>query len=88
MDTATQNQLLTSGEVARILQLNVNTIRRWCDRGIIEHYRIGTRGDRRIPLSFIDDIISQVHDRITELLPAIYDNDSMLPSYLYEDRAS
>lgn len=88
MATATQNQLLTSGEVARILHVNVNTIRRWCDRGIIEHYRIGTRGDRRIPLSFIDSIISQVHARITAIVPAFCDNDSKVPSYTREYQAS
>jgi excisionase family DNA binding protein len=78
-----QDQLLTSGEVARILHLNVNTIRRWCDRGILKHYRIGTRGDRRIPLAFVDSIISQMHIRITELIPNL---DSIVPSYLYKDR--
>ena len=87
MANATRNQLLTSGEVAWILQVNVNTIRRWCDRGMIEHYRIGTRGDRRIPLSFIDSLISQVRDRITTIVPAFCDNDSKVPSYIREYQA-
>ena len=88
MDTAVQNQLLTPGEVARILHVNVNTIRRWCDRGILTHYRIGNRGDRRIPLSFVASIISQVHDRITALVPSVYDDDSKVPSYIREYQAS
>ena len=40
-------QMLTIREVARLLHVHSNTVRRWADRGIIRAYRISTRGDRR-----------------------------------------
>ena len=47
-------QLLKVKEVARILHIHENTVRRWSDKGVLKSYRIGSRGDRR----FIqDDII-------------------------------
>ena len=39
--------MLTVREVARILNVHSNTVRRWSDLGIIRAYRIGPRGDRR-----------------------------------------
>ena len=39
--------MLTAGEVSRILNVHINTIRSWSNQGIIRAYRIGTRGDRR-----------------------------------------
>ena len=39
--------LLTVREVARVLHVHSNTLRRWSDRGLIETFRIGPRGDRR-----------------------------------------
>ena len=39
--------LLTTKELARLLNIHINTVRRWSDRGFIKTYRIGTRGDRR-----------------------------------------
>jgi len=39
--------MLTVREVARLLHIHSNTVRRWSDRGIIRAYRISRRGDRR-----------------------------------------
>jgi excisionase family DNA binding protein len=39
--------MLTVREVARLLHVHTNTVRRWSDRGIIKAYRITRRGDRR-----------------------------------------
>jgi excisionase family DNA binding protein len=39
--------MLTTREVAQLLNLHVNTVRRWSDRGILRAYRVGPRGDRR-----------------------------------------
>ena len=39
--------MLTVPEVARLLNVHTNTLRRWSDRGIIRAYRINRRGDRR-----------------------------------------
>lgn len=35
------NKLLTAKEVAELLQLNPQTIRRWCKRGLIKHIKFG-----------------------------------------------
>jgi excisionase family DNA binding protein len=39
--------MLTTSDVARLLNVHINTIRRWSNQGIIKAYRIGSRGDRR-----------------------------------------
>jgi len=39
--------MLTVREVARLLHIHSNTVRRWSDQGIIRAYRITSRGDRR-----------------------------------------
>ena len=39
--------MLTVREVARLLHIHSNTVRRWSDQGIIRAYRITRRGDRR-----------------------------------------
>ncbi len=39
--------MLTVREVARLLNIHSNTLRRWSDQGIIKAYRITRRGDRR-----------------------------------------
>ena len=41
------DRLLKVSEVARLLYLHPNTVRHWCDRGLLKFYRLGTRGDRR-----------------------------------------
>ena len=47
-------QLLTIREVARILNIHANTVRRWSDKRTLKSYRIGSRGDRRF---MRDDIV-------------------------------
>ena len=39
--------MLTINEVARLLNVHINTVRRWSNRGTLRTYRIGSRGDRR-----------------------------------------
>lgn len=39
--------MLTTSEVARLLSVHINTVRRWSNQGILRAYRIGSRGDRR-----------------------------------------
>ena len=39
--------MLTVREVAKLLHVHSNTLRRWADQGIIKAYRITSRGDRR-----------------------------------------
>jgi excisionase family DNA binding protein len=39
--------LLTTRELARLLNVHINTVRRWSDEGMLKSYRFGARGDRR-----------------------------------------
>lgn len=39
--------MLTANEVARLLNVHINTVRRWSNQGLLPTYRIGCRGDRR-----------------------------------------
>jgi excisionase family DNA binding protein len=46
--------MLTTSEVARILSVHINTVRRWANQGVLTSYRIGSRGDRRFKKADID----------------------------------
>ena len=41
------NGMLTINEVAHLLNVHINTVRRWSNQGTLKAYRIGSRGDRR-----------------------------------------
>jgi len=49
--------MLTTREVAQLLNLHVNTVRRWSDQGILRAYRVGPRGDRRFKRQDIDNFL-------------------------------
>jgi excisionase family DNA binding protein len=49
---------LTVQEVAEYLHIHVNTIRRWSDKGLIESYRTGPRGDRRYRLEDVEQFLN------------------------------
>lgn len=56
--------MLTTGEVARLLNVHDSTVRRWNDRGIIKAYRIGPQGQRRfrrddITIFFLDRAVQK-----------------------------
>lgn len=38
---------LKTSEVAHLLNVHINTVRRWSKKGILQGFRIGPRGDRR-----------------------------------------
>jgi excisionase family DNA binding protein len=38
---------LTASELARLLNVHINTVRRWSDRGLLKAHRFGPRRDRR-----------------------------------------
>jgi excisionase family DNA binding protein len=44
-----QRELLTVSQVAELLNVHPNTVRRWAAEGSLTAYRIGRRGDRRFP---------------------------------------
>ena len=41
------NTMLTARDLARLLHVHINTVRRWSNRGLLKAYRVGPRGDRR-----------------------------------------
>lgn len=47
VDEEQMANMLTVQEVARLLHIHPNTLRRWSNRGLIKAYRITPRGDRR-----------------------------------------
>ena len=47
LDEKEINPMLTTNEVARLLNVHINTVRRWSNSGILRAYRISARGDRR-----------------------------------------
>jgi excisionase family DNA binding protein len=51
------NILLTTAQAAEQLNVHVNTVRRWSNQGILETYRIGSRGDRRFRRRDIDNFL-------------------------------
>jgi len=46
--------MLTTREVAQLLNLHINTVRRWSNQGILRAYRINARGDRRFKQEDVD----------------------------------
>ena len=50
--------MLTIAETAQLLNVHINTVRRWSDQGLLKSYRIGTRGDRRFRQEDIYSFIS------------------------------
>ena len=58
MTNRIKKRMLTSSEVANMLYIHTNTVRRWSDQGFLKPYRIGPRGDRRFVredvVSFLD----------------------------------
>ena len=51
--------LLTTSDVARLLNIHINTVRRWSNEGKLRAYRIGSRGDRRFQQDDIAVFLAQ-----------------------------
>jgi len=58
--------MLNIKDVARILNVHINTIRRWSNEGALKSYRLGPRGDRRFRLEDIIDFIVKDNSKIKE----------------------
>ncbi len=54
------SNMLKTGEVADLLNVHINTVRRWSNRGIIRAYRIGPRGDRRFRRQEVTSILVEL----------------------------
>ena len=53
--------MLTIREVAELLHIHSNTLRRWADQGIIRAYRITRRGDRRFRREDITHFLAELN---------------------------
>jgi excisionase family DNA binding protein len=51
--------MLTTSDVARLLNIHINTVRRWSNQGKLRTYRIGSRGDRRFRQEDITVFLSE-----------------------------
>ena len=54
--------MLTAGDVAQLLGVHTNTVRRWSQKGILKAYRVGPRGDRRFRREDIDGFLKEEGD--------------------------
>jgi len=52
--------MLTTSDVAQLLGLHPNTVRRWNKKGILKSYRITHRGDRRFRREDVDSFLKGV----------------------------
>jgi len=51
--------MLTTGDVAQLLGVHPNTVRRWSQKGILKVYHIGPRGDRRFRREDVDGFLKE-----------------------------
>ena len=68
---AYQEELLTTAAVAALLNVNVNTVRRWSDSRLLPSYRIGARGDRRFRRADVENMLQQGPARREKQLVAL-----------------
>jgi excisionase family DNA binding protein len=57
--TLKNDRMLTSRQLARLLNVHINTVRRWNNQGMINAYRIGTRGDRRFDRDEVERFLAE-----------------------------
>ena len=65
------DSMLTISEVAQLLNVHINTVRRWSNEGTLKAYRIGSRGDRRFRQEDIASFLLTGNKNIEE--KAIFD---------------
>ena len=54
--------MLTVKDVAHLLHVHVNTVRRWSDVGLLKTYRIGHRRDRRFTPQDVSEFLETNHE--------------------------
>ena len=64
--------MLTTSDVARLLSVHINTVRRWSNQGILKTYRIGSRGDRRFDQKDVDQFLYEKVEMKQANEPAIF----------------
>lgn len=54
-----RDRMLTTRQVADMLNVHINTVRRWNNQGVLKAYRVSSRRDRRFRQSDVDDFLSK-----------------------------
>jgi excisionase family DNA binding protein len=54
------DDLLTPAEAAKLLNVHINTVRRWSNKGILKTYRLGSRDDRRFKRVDIEKLLRKI----------------------------
>jgi excisionase family DNA binding protein len=62
VDDRQMRPMLTVREVADLLHIHTNTVRRWSDRGVLRAYRIAQRGDRRFRREDVARFLADLND--------------------------
>lgn len=83
----TQMRMFTVREVATALHVHPNTVRHWCDHGLLKTIRVGPRGDRRFGWEDINSFINQWGNSAQSVNPycrhvLIVDNEYRIRSLL------
>jgi len=61
MENERMDSMLTLREVAKLLHIHPNTLRRWSNAGRIKAYRITARGDRRFKREEIARFLAELN---------------------------
>ncbi len=56
--------MLTTSDVAHLINVHINTVRRWSNQRILKAYRIGFRGDRRFRQEDIASFLAKELEKI------------------------
>lgn len=64
------SNMLTVREVADLLHVHPNTLRRWSNKGVIRAYRITPRGDRRFKREEIVRFLAELNGQADNLQEA------------------
>jgi excisionase family DNA binding protein len=59
MNTGSRKTVFTTGEVARVLGVNINTVIKWFEEGKLSGFRLPGSNDRRIPTSSLRNFMRQ-----------------------------
>jgi excisionase family DNA binding protein len=54
-----KDRMYTASEVASLLNIHINTVRRWSKQGILKTYRVGPRRDRRFKGEDLDNFLNR-----------------------------
>jgi len=63
-EPAPNSKMLTARDVARLLNVHMNTVRRWSNSGILKSYRISPRGDRRFQREDVEGFLKKVEGEV------------------------